>query len=56
MSSRRQKNVDNAVDSLKSEGLDAFGLVCHNGKEDDMKRLISEVTYISLSYQTTTDP
>ena len=44
ISSRKQKNVDAAVDKLKKEGLDVTGLVCHVGSKDDRDKLIDQVS------------
>ncbi|XP_027698824.1 LOW QUALITY PROTEIN: dehydrogenase/reductase SDR family member 2, mitochondrial-like [Vombatus ursinus] len=41
VSSRKQQNVDRAVERLQGEGLSASGTVCHVGKEEDCKRLVS---------------
>lgn len=43
VSSRKQNNVDEAVKTLKSEGLQVSGIVCHVGKDEDRKRLINKV-------------
>jgi dehydrogenase/reductase SDR family protein 4 len=40
VSSRKQKNVDTAVEKLKTEGLSVSGVVCHVGKKEDRERLI----------------
>ncbi|XP_053324396.1 dehydrogenase/reductase SDR family member 4-like [Spea bombifrons] len=40
LSSRKQQNVDRAVQELKEEGLDVEGTVCHVGKGEDRERLI----------------
>jgi len=42
ISSRKQKNVDDAVSKLKAEGLDVAGVVCHVSKAEDRKRLFEE--------------
>ncbi|XP_071173203.1 dehydrogenase/reductase SDR family member 4-like [Mytilus edulis] len=42
VSSRKQKNVDKAVDVLKKENLDVCGIVCHVGKKDDRTKLIQK--------------
>lgn len=45
ISSRKQVNVDQALDQLKSEGLkDVFGTVCHVAKPEDRKKLFDLVT------------
>ncbi|XP_074092333.1 dehydrogenase/reductase SDR family member 2, mitochondrial-like [Macrotis lagotis] len=43
VSSRKQQNVDRAVEILKEEGLSARGLVCHAGKAEDRDRLVNMV-------------
>lgn len=40
ISSRKQKNVDEAVAKLKSKGIKAFGLECHVSSADQRKRLM----------------
>uniref|UniRef100_A0ABM5EJ52 Dehydrogenase/reductase SDR family member 4-like isoform X1 n=2 Tax=Pogona vitticeps TaxID=103695 RepID=A0ABM5EJ52_9SAUR len=40
ISSRKQANVDRAVDELQKENLSVSGLVCHVGKAEDRQRLI----------------
>ncbi|XP_070565042.1 dehydrogenase/reductase SDR family member 4-like isoform X1 [Ptychodera flava] len=42
ISSRTQKNVDAAVDQLRSEGLSVSGIVCHVAKEEHRRKLIEE--------------
>ncbi|XP_077982225.1 dehydrogenase/reductase SDR family member 4-like [Glandiceps talaboti] len=42
LSSRKQQNVDAAVNQLKSENLNVSGVVCHVGKEDHRTKLIEE--------------
>ena len=42
ISSRKQDNVQKAVDELKKEKLDIYGTVCHVSKSDDRQRLLSE--------------
>ena len=44
ISSRKQKNVDSAVDKLKKEGLDVTGLMCHVGSKEDRDKLIDQVS------------
>lgn len=40
VSSRKQKNVDDAVEALKKQGInDVIGTVCHVGNAEDRKRL-----------------
>ncbi|KAI5062668.1 hypothetical protein GOP47_0023207 [Adiantum capillus-veneris] len=40
ISSRKQKNVDEAVQSLKELGIDVLGVACHVGNADHRKNLI----------------
>ncbi|KAK5645799.1 hypothetical protein RI129_004263 [Pyrocoelia pectoralis] len=42
ISSRKQKNVDEALKTLNNEGLDVKGLVCHVAKKDDRDKLLNE--------------
>ena len=42
ISSRKQENVQKAVEKLKQENLDIYGTVCHISKTDDRKRLLDE--------------
>ncbi|KAM7264028.1 hypothetical protein ACFE04_001711 [Oxalis oulophora] len=42
VSSRKQKNVDEAVEKLKAKGIDAFGVVCHVSNAEQRKNLISK--------------
>lgn len=43
VSSRKQSNVDEAVKSLKDQGIvDVIGLTCHVAKESDRKKLFAE--------------
>ncbi|XP_060081846.1 dehydrogenase/reductase SDR family member 4-like [Ylistrum balloti] len=41
VSSRKQANVDAAVNKLKSQNLDVVGVVCHVGKQEDRERLVT---------------
>ena len=45
ISSRKQPNVDKAVESLrKQHGTESVsGVICHVGKDEDRKRLMKEV-------------
>lgn len=46
VSSRKQKNVDSAVEKLKSEGSNnVVGVVCHVSKGDDRAKLFDAVWY-----------
>ncbi|KAK9935928.1 hypothetical protein M0R45_012801 [Rubus argutus] len=40
ISSRKQNNVDEAVDKLKAQGIEALGIVCHVSNEQQRKNLI----------------
>ncbi|KAL0407224.1 UNVERIFIED_CONTAM: Tropinone reductase-like 3 [Sesamum latifolium] len=42
ISSRRQKNVDEAVEKLKSRGIEVLGLVCHVSNAQQRKDLIKK--------------
>ncbi|KAL3625029.1 hypothetical protein CASFOL_031697 [Castilleja foliolosa] len=42
ISSRRQKNVDEAVKKLKDQGIEALGLVCHVSNPQQRKDLIDK--------------
>ncbi|XP_069817733.1 dehydrogenase/reductase SDR family member 4-like [Dendropsophus ebraccatus] len=41
ISSRKQQNVDKAVQELKKEGLEVEGTVCHVGKNEDRVKLVN---------------
>ena len=41
--SRRQKNVDKAVELLKKDNLTVLGMPCHVGLEADRQKLIEQV-------------
>lgn len=43
ISSRKQPNVDRALDLLKKDNINAIGLVCHVAKEDHRRRLFEKV-------------
>jgi dehydrogenase/reductase SDR family member 4 len=43
ISSRKQKNVDKAVELLKKENLTVLGMPCHVGLEADRQKLIEQV-------------
>ena len=43
ISSRKQENVDEAVTTLKEEGLSVTGTVCHVGKAEDRQHLVTTV-------------
>jgi dehydrogenase/reductase SDR family protein 4 len=40
VSSRKQQNVDEAVEKLKAKGIDVFGVVCHVSNAQQRKNLI----------------
>ncbi|KAK7499983.1 hypothetical protein BaRGS_00008831 [Batillaria attramentaria] len=42
VSSRKQENVDAAVEQLRQQNLKAAGVVCHVGKREDRQRLVEE--------------
>ncbi|XP_021719768.1 tropinone reductase-like 3 [Chenopodium quinoa] len=42
ISSRKQKNVDEAVEKLKGKGIDVFGVACHVSNAQQRKNLIDE--------------
>jgi dehydrogenase/reductase SDR family member 4 len=42
VSSRKQTNVDEAVNTLKKQGIDVLGVTCHVAKESDRKKLFEE--------------
>lgn len=46
ISSRKQRNVDRAVATLKEEGLSVTGTVCHVGKAEDREQLVTTVRNI----------
>ena len=43
ISSRKQNNVDAAVQQLRSENLQVSGVVCHVAKQEDRAKLVEEV-------------
>jgi len=43
VSSRKQKNVDEAVKKMKEQNLEVFGTVCHVAKSEDRTNLIKQV-------------
>ena len=43
ISSRKQKNVDAAVEQLKKENLAVKGVVCHVANHEDRQKLLDEV-------------
>ena len=45
VSSRKQKNVDKAVEALEALNLSVTGLTCHVGKKADRENLLREVMY-----------
>lgn len=48
VSSRKQKNVDKAVEALKSLKLSVTGVVCHVAKREDRQKLLDEVQIFSF--------
>jgi len=46
VSSRKQKQVDEAVQKLKSQNIDAAGIVCHVGNRDDRTRLFEKTNEV----------
>ena len=48
ISSRKENNVKEATDKLKSSGLDVVGTVCHVGKAEDRKHLIEYVFIVNI--------
>uniref|UniRef100_A0A8C9PE02 Dehydrogenase/reductase 2 n=1 Tax=Spermophilus dauricus TaxID=99837 RepID=A0A8C9PE02_SPEDA len=48
ISSRKQQNVDQAVDTLQREGLSVAGTVCHVGKAEDQEQLVATLTFYPL--------
>lgn len=49
VSSRKQKNVDSAIQELKSEGLNNItGIVCHVSKAEDRAKLFSAVCKVDF--------
>ena len=48
ISSRRQQNVQQAVEKLKEENCNVAGVVCHVGKQEDRTQLIQEVGVIMI--------
>ena len=49
VSSRRQENVDTAVDKLKAEGISVEGTVCNVSKEEHRSNLIQLAQGMFLS-------
>lgn len=50
ISSRREANVNNAVDQLTAEGLQVSGVVCHVGQSEDRKKLFNEASISINNY------
>lgn len=42
VSSRRQENVNEAVEAIRKKGGEVLGLVCHVGRKEDRQRLVAE--------------
>uniref|UniRef100_A0A8C9PGI7 Dehydrogenase/reductase SDR family member 4 n=1 Tax=Spermophilus dauricus TaxID=99837 RepID=A0A8C9PGI7_SPEDA len=49
ISSRKQQNVDQAVDTLQREGLSVAGTVCHVGKAEDQEQLVATLGAYNVS-------
>ncbi|THG09518.1 hypothetical protein TEA_030005 [Camellia sinensis var. sinensis] len=47
ISSRRQKNVDEAVEKLKARGIEVFGVVCHVSVAQQRKNLVEKTVQVS---------
>lgn len=45
VSSRNQKNVDQAVAKMKEQGLAVSGMTCNVGNPEDRKKLIESVVH-----------
>eukprot|EP01083_Nonionella_stella_P084305 233329_1 len=41
VASRKQKNIDAALQQLKSKNTNAYGITCHSGKSQDITKLIA---------------
>uniref|UniRef100_A0A8D2AH86 Dehydrogenase/reductase 2 n=1 Tax=Sciurus vulgaris TaxID=55149 RepID=A0A8D2AH86_SCIVU len=48
ISSRKQQNVDQAVNTLQGEGLSVTGTMCHVGKAEDRERLVSTILSVNV--------
>lgn len=48
-SCRRQRNVDETVDALRSKGLEVKGMVCHVGNTEHRKALIQRAVQVQHS-------
>ena len=46
ISSRKQQNVQQAVEKLKEENITVAGTVCHVGKQEHRTQLIQEASFI----------
>ena len=46
ISSRKQQNVQQAVEKLKEENITVAGTVCHVGKHEHRTQLIQEASFI----------
>ncbi|KAL5700080.1 hypothetical protein ACHQM5_025577 [Ranunculus cassubicifolius] len=46
ISSRKQKNVDEAVEKLRAAGIEAFGIVCHVSNADHRKNLVHKTIQV----------
>ena len=45
ISSRKEENVSNAIESLAKEGIDVKGVVCHVSKPEHRENLVNYVSY-----------
>ena len=52
VSSRKQQNVDKAVEKLKEDSINVAGMVCHVGKEEDRRQIIQEVGHNAICNDT----
>ena len=50
ISSRKEKNVEEALQQLKSKGLEVSGCVCHVGKAEDRAKLLDLVSCSLIVY------
>ncbi|RRT75856.1 hypothetical protein BHE74_00043063 [Ensete ventricosum] len=50
VSSRKQKNVDEAVETLRSKGIEAMGFVCHVSNPQHRKDLIEKTVQVMMLF------
>lgn len=43
-----QKNVDEAVDKLRSKGIEVLGVVCHVSNAEHRKNLVEKTVQVTL--------